>query len=359
MFGSTNKKSVHIEAPVIEEGKCVFKDITPKVLISTPDWKERRADWAGRGNDTRVGTFHLRPSVSGANWTFEDGTTATVWGRYERDTVRMQFAVHGDADQANKEFGADDEEETLLFRLNSKNMIDLSVMYDWWSLYRRSGMRINYYYEELKDRYRAFQHKFMNRRLWYSACWTFMARLKSMADPAPDPISDACNRGCTPGQEEIVVMDGTAVNLSTDMLTESAKALDTFDFILPPDGAEEVTHQHDALSHNVKLSINFRSLQQHLDNPDGSGELPHDTAKPFSDRQRPVMQQLGLWFAGARCAKKPSDRRMEDLCAPSPPSLHSSFCKGGEWGEYHCDNIRGRERERGRGEYHCDSSRGV
>eukprot|EP00961_Rhodomonas_salina_P232781 3145070-Rhodomonas_salina.1 len=143
--------------------------------------------------------------------------------------------------------------------------------------------------------------RFMNRRVWYAACYKFVRSLDFM-EQIVDERYDLCNI-CQYGVPFAVVMDGLVLSCNKQKLSASLINHEQ------PHGDEDTTCDHcvqDAgddddenggaaethvLDHDLKLSINARNLQQHLKDAENH-PLHYSTRKPFTKIMRDGMKQL-------------------------------------------------------------------
>ena len=355
----TAKMYVHEEAPVVP-AEFVVPSERPANTILYPSFVERHRLAA----DPITKHIALYPAAAaGAAATVEKqcfhDRSATVWGQWGVQSVQLHTCMDDTSGQRAHVTG----QEYGIFPINTVNFVDISVMYDWWSLTRRSGMRLHCMYEYVRDKYETMaplmgRNKtgagrsggFMNKRLWYTACYKFVASLDIM-EHTLDPQVDLCVY-CGTDTPFSICMDGCCIPCDKRKLTEKLLKQEKphgdeeecgfcQDHGLNiPDGVEEQEDSDNLgqkpMDHSLPLSINARNLQQHLFHANGN-ELHWSTKDPFTVPQRAELKQLAA-FAKSFSKKNPSvtltDAQMTSLLTPLPPtllppvnqSLSSSLC---------------------------------
>ena len=154
----------------------------------------------------------------------------------------------------------------------------------------------------------------MNSRLWYSACYKFVASLDIMVNPL-DPALDLCSQ-CGKNTPFSICMDGCVIpcdkrKLCEGLLKEEHPHGDEEQCcrnhaLEAPDGPEEEAESLGKypMDHSLPLSINARNFQQHLNDHQGN-ELHWATKTPFRAVQRTVMCKLGQ-FGISHSKKNPN-----------------------------------------------------
>ena len=290
--GAADKRA-EVEPAEFEVPVCCPKDYICKPLL--PD---RVADL-----DINSSTFMLYPldTIDKAKCTIQ--RTCTLWGPWRAHILKL-FGPAGHR-ITGEEYG--------LFPVDEKNFIEMSLLYEWWSLTEKSGMRLHCMLDHLRDRYSEMGHKCMNGRLWYAGCYKFVRSFDIMKQTVDDryDLCSVCGRK-TPFS---ICMDGCVISCDKRKLTKELLAHEethgdevaeeTVDnegcdhCINLPDGTEE-TEDHTgqansrSVDHDLPLSINARNLQQTL--VDGQGQrLPYVTQLPWSSTQRDALQELSEW----------------------------------------------------------------
>ena len=134
--GMIRKVTIHEDAPV-EPAEFVVPSKQPLNTLIFSSFVERLKVVV----DTTNSRYALRPlGCTGLHSTDNVFRKATVWGPTSAAAVNVYAGVTG--------------EEYGIFPVNPTNFVDMSIMYDWWSLTQKSGMRLHCMYEHLSERYK-------------------------------------------------------------------------------------------------------------------------------------------------------------------------------------------------------------
>ena len=228
-----------------------------------------------------------------AHLNFVNDRKATVWGPWRSRRIVLKKAISRAGIETRitgEEFG--------LFPVDAHNFVEMSVMYAWWSLSEKSGMKIHCLYDHMNEQYTtAGVSRFMNRRLWYTVCYKFVRSFDFM-EKIIDERYDMCNI-CKDGVPWAVVMDGLVLSCNKQKLTQQlidherqhgdeAACDECVEVADDGDDEEEDAGTH-VLDHQLKLSINARNLQQHLRDEE-SQPLHYTTRNPFTTTMRDAMK---------------------------------------------------------------------
>ena len=228
----------------------------------------------------------------------------TLWGPWRAQQLLI-FGEVGTEPITGEEYG--------LFPVDDANFVEMSLMYEWWSFTAKSGCRLHCMLDHLRERYSVMGNKCMNGRFWYAACYKFVRSFDIMEKIIDDQY-DLCSV-CGHNTPFSICMDGCVISCDKRKLTKDLLAHEeTHGDEMPqgavgkedcdhcfnlPDGVEETAdHTGSAddrcMDHDLKLSINARSLQQTLVGKNEVG-LAYDTQLPWSSTQRDVLRELSEW----------------------------------------------------------------
>ncbi len=313
---------LHDRQPVEPAPFWIPADI-PADYVKDPDFVDRH------GIDRHNSNIVLKPLSQG----YDDSTlvtdrSVTVWGPWCSRTVELRKSQDGQHEVSGEEYG--------LFPVDTRNFVEMWILYEWWSLTWRGGTRLHCLFEHMTAKYSiASAQKFMNKRLWYAACYKFVSSLDFMRLTV-DKKYDWCDicQNMTPFS---ICMDGCVLScdkrkLHPEVLTAESTHADEFGVenadhcICFPDAEADILQGDEArdtsLDHTLPLSILSRCFQQHLSGDDGS-RLNEFTRNPFSPAQKATMQKLGNWaksFAKHNRLPALTSGDMESLCVP--PTVH-------------------------------------
>ena len=277
----------------------------PKLYISKPLLKDRVAATVVEGSNSSIVSVYPLHIVEQADRTrCVLQRKCTLWGPWRAQQLLI-FGEVGTEPITGEEYG--------LFPVDDANFVEMSLMYEWWSFTEKSGCRLHCMLDHLRERYSVMGNKCMNGRLWYAACYKFVRSFDIMEKIIDDQY-DLCSV-CGHNTPFSICMDGCVISCDKRKLTKDLLAHEeTHGDEMPqgavgkedcdhcfnlPDGVEETAdHTGSAddrcMDHDLKLSINARSLQQTLV---GKHEvvLAYDTQLPWSSTQRDVLRELSEW----------------------------------------------------------------
>jgi hypothetical protein len=321
---------LHDRVPVDPAPFFVPVDI-PSSLIKDPDLVDRL------GLPRETNKILLKPQVSciGEHHQLRLDRVATLWGPWCSRKVELQKEVTADGHESRVS-----GEEYGIFPVDDSNFVDLWILYEWWSITWRGGTRFHCTFEHMTAKYAlASGKKFMNKRLWYAACYKFVRSLEFMRHTL-DKSVDLCAI-CQKRTPFSICMDAQTLVcdkrlLHPSVLAEELPHGDEVDVeekdhgICFPDCEADIQDEDGErdyrLDHDLKLSVNARCLQQHLHNADGF-PLHWSVRKPLSQVQQTNLQKLGNWAKSfARKVRLPPLTEADMTTLYCPPSREAMRC---------------------------------